>query len=277
MTDTPEPHTSTASIRAQRTSMRENGRRNARRARGMRRAMLGFDSPGRDVDVLTPDITFGAKPILHLLHGYSFCTLISVAALALVAMLPFGGEPITYRLSWLWIAPLIALSFGGIAWHITLIMQRHRVVRMQMGEQPDASVTVAAANMQWDILHNVFLHQHVASNVADALLYAGLLISEVVLFSRLYRGSDLEWKTAALPLAISGLLSLCVHIIYRLRFAAISFMISWYPCPSYQTSPVRDMLLPVVEFAARARNAPVLCTMPTPPAAPCMCIVVCID
>lgn len=85
----------------------------------------------------------------------------------------------------------------------------------------DASVTIAAASMQWRLLHRIFVRQHVASHAADIVLLIGILASEAILFDALLHGSSTEWKTVALPLAVTGFVSLCIHTFFRLRCVCV--------------------------------------------------------
>jgi hypothetical protein len=173
-----------------------------------------------DASVLQPDVTFAAAPILHALHGYLFFVCIAIAAVSFFIVLPV--KLTADHESWACVfLPLIFYAFGSMAFHSYFIFARKRCVRMQLGPAPEPEVTIAAASMQWDVLHKCFISQHVASNAADIVLLIGIVASEVILYGRVSNGKSAGWRTAVLPVAVAGLISLCIHTLYRLRCACV--------------------------------------------------------
>lgn len=188
--------------------------------------MLRVQVPASDDSVLQPDATFGPPPLALLAQGLTFAVCGIFSAVAFCAALPFASVsgvatlpgPKTWSLVF---APLLVYGAVNISFHAYYILIRKKVVRIQLGPEPDPAVTVAAAGMQWDILHRTFLSQHVAANCSDIVLYIGISASASVLLASLVRGEEAQFsfRAAALPVTVAGLGSVIIHTLYQLRYA----------------------------------------------------------
>jgi hypothetical protein len=183
-----------------------------------RTSVLGVDMPPADDSVLQPDVTFAAPPFLHMLHGYVFTVCGLVSIFSFHSELPISEA--TGSAAWSRILlPLIIYGIISVGFHAYYIRIRGRCLRMQLGPEPDAGVTVAAATMQWDILFQCFTGQHVASNASDIVLLLGIICSSSSLYESVLTRERVSLQAVSLPLAVAGLLSLCVHTLYQLRCA----------------------------------------------------------
>lgn len=175
----------------------------------------------RSEGVLQPDVTFTAPPILQMLHGQLFACCAMISLVFLSTALPLArpeGQAKTG--TWLKVfLPLIFYTLASMGVHCAYIVARRRCLRMQLGPEPDASITVAAATVQWAVLHRCFSRQHVASNASDITLLAGVLCSLSILLASLRNSGGPAYQTAAMPLAVAEFLVLCIHTMYRVRCA----------------------------------------------------------
>ena len=175
--------------------------------------------------VLQPDFTFTAPPLLQMLHGQLFACCAVVSLVFLATSLPFAG-PTTPKAPGTWLKvllPLILYTVASIGVHCAYIGSRRRALRMQLGPEPDASITVAAASVQWAVLHRCFSRQHAASNASDIVFLAGVLCSLGILLASLQASGSAAYRAAAIPLAVAEFLVLCIHTVYRVRCASIVF------------------------------------------------------
>jgi hypothetical protein len=174
-----------------------------------------------DWSILQPDVEFTAPPFAQMLHGHAF----SICAMLTVSF--FGGavplrRPEEHRGSneQVWretLVPLMIYSIISIGFHLYYIYRRESCLRMQLGPAPDGNVTTAAANLQWQLLHESLMKQHLATIFANIVLLTGIFCSLCLLTVKLGQGKDISLQLVAMPLVICEFVKLCIHMVYRIR------------------------------------------------------------
>jgi hypothetical protein len=203
---------------------RTDGQRSAHDANAHRSTTETNDAtavPTEALSILQPDLNFTAPPFLQILHGHLFsvCAILSVAFFS--ASLPLAKpeeKPGANHTAWQeTLIPMIVYSVISIGFYGHYILRRESCLRIQLGPAPDANTTVAAASMQWLLLHDSLMKQHLATCSAEITLSVGVFCSLCLLTAKLGQGKDISLQLIAVPLAICEFLKLCIHMAYRIR------------------------------------------------------------
>jgi hypothetical protein len=181
------------------------------------------------MSVLQPDVDFTVPPFAQMLHGHAFsiCAMLTVSFFG--GSVPLrrpggaGGNEQVWRET---LIPLMMYSLISIGFHLYYIYRRESCLQMQLGPAPDGSVTMAAANLQWLLLHESLMKQHLATNFANITLLTGIFCSLCLLTAKLGQGKDISLQLVAMPLVICEFVKLCIHMAYRIRCGLRIFSVS---------------------------------------------------
>jgi hypothetical protein len=178
---------------------------------------IGIAPTDGEGSTLQPDASFGAAPWIPCAQSLvtSAATMVSVGALS--AALPLAPDSRTPEPSALVVAPVGLAILVSLACHVYYLSIRHRCVRMQLGPL-DASTSGAAASLQYEFLWAQFMRQHVASHISDIVVLTGMAVSTILFGIEIQDAhASPEWRMIVQPLALCGLLALCINTFFRLR------------------------------------------------------------